>query len=133
MIRARLFLIKQKKTCLAFAGCVMMLLVSSSSFGQYVSVIQTCSRDIAEFCAPDQRGESPLTECVKTHFDNFSELCKTALVRIAVVREACGADIHEHCPAVKPGAGRIFLCVKQHFSALSEPCKEAIGKAAERK
>jgi hypothetical protein len=70
---------------------------------------------------------------VKARFDNFSEPCKAALVRIAVVREACGADIQEHCPAVKPGAGRIFLCVKQHFSALSEPCREEIGKAAERK
>ena len=132
MIGARLLLIKQGKTCVAFALCVLMLSVSSS-FGQYVSVIQTCSRDVAQFCAADRRGGSPLTECVKTHFDNFSESCKSALVRIAVVREACGADIHEHCPAVKPGAGRIFLCVKQHFSALSEPCKEAIGKAAERK
>jgi hypothetical protein len=132
MIRARLLLIKQKKTCLGTAGCLLMLSVSSS-FGQYAPVIQTCSRDVAQFCAPDRGGGSPLTECVKTHFDNFSEPCKAALVRIAVVREACGADIHEHCPAVKPGAGRIFLCVKRHFSALSEPCKKAIGKAAERK
>jgi hypothetical protein len=132
MIRARSPLIKQKKTCLAIAGCLLML-SGSSSFGQYVSVIQTCSRDVAQFCAPDRRGGSPLTECVKTHFGNFSEPCKAALVRIAVVREACGADIQEHCPAVKPGAGRIFLCVKRHFPALSGPCKEAIGKAAERK
>ena len=127
MIRARSLLIAQKKTCLAIAGCVLMLSVSSS-FDQYVSV-----RDVTQFSAPDRRGGSPLTECVKTHFDNFSEPCKAALVRIAVVREACGADIREHCPAVKPGAGRIFLCVKQHFSALSEPCKEAISKTAERK
>jgi hypothetical protein len=132
MIGGRLLLI-QKKTRLGTAGCLPMLSVSSSSFGQYVSVIQTCSRDVAQFCAPDRRGESSLTECVKAHFDNFSEPCKAALVRIAVVREACGADIHAHCPAVKPGAGRIFLCVRRHFSALSEPCKEAIGKAAERK
>ena len=115
------------------ALAILVALSASPSFGQYVSVIQTCSRDVAQFCVTDQRGESPLTECVKTHFDNFSEPCKAALVRIAVVGEACGADIHEHCPAVKPGAGRILLCVKQHFAAMSEPCKEAISLAAERK
>src|SRR3974390_1886347 len=86
-----------KKTCLGIAGCLLMLSVSSS-FGQYVPVIQTCSRDVAQFCALDRRGASPLTECVKTHFDNFSEPCRAALVRIAVVREACGADIQRHCP-----------------------------------
>ncbi len=119
---------------MAYVALVILVALSASpSFGQYVSVIQTCSRDVAQFCATDQRGGSPLTECVKTHFDNFSEPCKAALVRIAVVREACGADIHEHCPAVKPGAGRILLCVKQHFAAMSEPCKEAISLAAERK
>jgi hypothetical protein len=71
-------------------------------------------------------------ECVKAHFTDFTEPCKAALVRIAVVRKSCGADINEQCPAIKPGAGRILLCVKKHFAALSEPCKEAIGRAAER-
>jgi hypothetical protein len=112
---------------------ILVALSASPSFGQYVSVIQTCSRDVAQFCGTDQRGGSQLTECVKTHFDDFSEPCKAALVKIAALREACGADIHEHCPDVKPGAGRILLCVKQHFAAMSEPCKEAISLAAERK
>ena len=72
-------------------------------------------------------------ECVKAHFQEFTEPCKAALVRISAVRESCEGDIHEKCPATKPGAGRILLCVKKHFAALSEPCKEAIGRAAERK
>ena len=72
-------------------------------------------------------------ECVKAHFQDFTEPCKAELVRIAAVREACGTDIHERCPAIKPTAGRILLCVKKHFAILSEPCKEAIGRAAERK
>jgi hypothetical protein len=72
-------------------------------------------------------------ECVKAHFQDFTEPCKAALTRIGAVRESCGADIHEQCPDIKPSAGRILLCVKQHFAALSEPCKEAIGRAAERK
>ena len=42
-------------------------------------------------------------ECVKAHFTDFTEPCKAALVRIAVVRESCGADINEQCPAIKPG------------------------------
>src|SRR6266542_5921317 len=80
-----------------------------------------------------QPGRGPLMECVKAHFQDFTEPCKAVLVRIAAVRESCGVDIHKQCPAIKPGAGRILLCVKKHFAALSEPCKEAIGRAAERK
>ena len=109
------------------------MLSGSSSFGQYVSVIQACTGDVMKFCAAGQQGADPLAECVKAHFDNFSQPCKAALVKIASVREACGADIQKHCPTVKPGAGRILLCVKQRFGALSEPCKEAIGHAAEGK
>lgn len=120
-----------ERTCLTLA--IFMAFSASPSSGEYVSVIQACSRDVAEFCAAGQSGASPLVECVRTHFDDFSEPCQAALLRIAVVREACGSDIQEHCPAVKPGAGRILLCVKQHFAAMSEPCKEAMGRAAVRK
>ena len=132
MIRTRPHLIKQEKIYLAFAVCALMLSVSSS-FGQYVSVIQACTGDVMKFCATGQQGAGPLAECVKAHFDSFSQPCKAALVKIASVREACGADIQKHCPTVKPGAGRILLCVKQRFAALSEPCNEAIGHAAEGK
>jgi hypothetical protein len=132
MIRVRPHLMSQEMTYLAFAVCVPMLSVSSS-FGQYVSVIQACTGDFMKFCAAGQHKAGSNTECVKAHFEDFTEHCKAALVRIAAVHDACGTDIQKQCPTTKPGAGRIFLCVKQHFSALSEPCKEAIGKAAERK
>jgi hypothetical protein len=117
--------------CLAFA--MFVLLWGSPAFGQYVTVIQACSRDVTASCGPTQPGRGPLMECVKAHFQDFTEPCKAALVRIAAVRESCGMDIHEQCPAIKPAAGRILLCVKKHFASLSEPCKEAIGRAAERK
>ena len=132
MIRARPHLIKQEKIYLALAVCVLMLSVSSS-FGQYVSVIQACTGDVMKFCAAGQHEAGSLAECVKAHFEDFTEHCKAALVRIAAVHDACGTDIQKQCPTTKPGAGRIFFCVQQHFSALSEPCKEALGKAAERK
>jgi len=119
------------RSYLAFA---MFVLVSvSPAFGQYVRVIQVCSRDVTDSCGPAQPGRGPLMECVKGHFQDFTEPCKAALVRIAAVRESCGVDIHQQCPDIKPGAGRILLCVKKHFAALSEPCKEAISRAAERK
>ena len=132
MIRARSLLIAQKKTCLAIAGCVLMLSVSSS-FGQYVPVVQACTGDVMKFCSANRQVAGPLTECVKAHFEDFTGHCKAALVRIAAVHDACGTDMQKQCPTTKPGAGRIFLCVKQHFSALSDPCKDAIAKAAERK
>ena len=120
-----------RRSYLAFAMFVPLLV--SPAFGQYIAVIESCSRDVPNSCAPAQLGRSSLIGCVKAHFQDFSELCKAALVRIAAVRESCGADIHERCPTIKPGAGRILLCVKKHFAALSEPCKEAIARAAERK
>ena len=109
------------------------LLLVSPAFGQYVAVIQQCSRDFVKFCGPDRSEGSRLAECTKAHFQDFAEPCKAALVKITEVRTACGLDIQQQCPGVKAGAGRILLCVKQHFAAMSEPCKDAIGHAAEPK
>jgi hypothetical protein len=114
------------------ALAIFVLLSVSPAFGQYVAVIQACSRDLMKFCAPAQQG-GQLTECIKTHFQDFAEPCKAALVRIARVRESCGVDVQEQCRAIKPTSGRILLCIKKHFPALSERCKDAIGNAAERK
>jgi len=116
-----------------WAFVIAALLFVPPAFGQYVSVIQACSRDVVEFCAPNKPEGNRLAECTEAHFLDFTEPCKAALVKIAAVRQACGADVREQCPGVKPSAGRILLCVKRHFSALSEQCRDAIGHAAERK
>ena len=116
-----------RKSYLAFA--ILVLVSVTPALGQYLMVIEACSKDVSNSCGPAQPSRGPLMECVKVHFQEFTEPCKAALVRIAAVREFCGGDIHEKCPATKPGAGRILLCVKKHFAALSEPCKEAIGRA----
>src|SRR5262245_56861922 len=78
---------------------MFVLLLVSPAFGQYVSVIQACSRDVTDSCGPAQPGRGPLMECVKAHLQDFTEPCKAALVRIAAVRASCGADIHEQCSA----------------------------------
>jgi hypothetical protein len=109
------------------------LLYVPPAFGQYVAVIQACSRDVVEFCAPDRSEGSRLAKCTQAHFQDFTEPCQAALVKIAAVREACGENIREQCPGVKPSAGRILMCVKEHFAALSDQCKQAIGLAATRK
>jgi hypothetical protein len=109
------------------------LLFVSPSFGQYVAVIQACNRDVAQFCAPDRPDEMRLAKCTQAHFQDFTEPCKAALVKIALQIDACGEDIHEQCPGIRPSAGRILLCVKQHFTSLSDSCRAAIGNAAERK
>src|SRR5260370_35703740 len=100
---------------------MFVLLSGCAAFGQYVTVIQACSRDVTVACAPAQPGRGPLMECVKAHFQDFTEPCKAALVRSAAGREACGTDIHERCPAIKPTAGRISLGVKKHVALLSKP------------
>lgn len=116
-----------------WALAILALVLVSPAFGQYVGVIQACGRDVVKFCAPDRPDGNRLVECTETHFRDFTEPCKAALVKIAAVREACRLDIQDQCPGVKPSAGQILLCVKEHFAVLSEPCKDAIGHAAMRK
>jgi hypothetical protein len=120
-----------RRSHLVFA--VLVLSSASPAFGQYVAVIQACSRDTLKFCHPAQPEGGQLTECIKGHFQDLSEPCKAALARVTEVRKACGDDIQQQCPAVKPSAGRVVLCVKRHFASLSDPCKDAIGHAAERR
>jgi hypothetical protein len=109
------------------------LVLVSPALGQYVAVIQACNRDVVEFCAPERPDGIYLAKCTEAHFQDFSETCKAALVKIASVTDACGTDVQEQCPGVRPSAGRILLCVKRHFASLSDTCKDAIGQAAQRK
>jgi len=109
------------------------LLLMSPASSQYAAVIEACSRDVVEFCAPNRPGGSHLAECTEAHFLDFTEPCKAALLKITPVREACGTDIRQQCSGIKPSAGRILLCVKEHFASMSEQCRHAIGHAAERK
>jgi hypothetical protein len=111
---------------------ILVLISVSPVFAQYVRIIQACSQDVARSCAPAPSGTRPLVECVRAHFQDFTEPCQAALLQIPAVLKSCGDDIQKQCPGVEPGAGRILICVKGHFAVLSEPCKEAIGRAAER-
>src|SRR5262249_55892520 len=58
------------------------LLFVSPTFGQYVPVIQACNRDVVQFCAPDRPNGMRLAKCTQTHFQDFTESCKAALVKI---------------------------------------------------
>ena len=118
---------------ICWALLILLLLLGTPASSQYVAAIQACSRDVVVFCGSDRTEGNRLAECSKAHFQDFTESCKAALVKITAVRKACEVDIQQQCPGLKPGAGRILLCVKQHFGAMSEPCKDAIGHAAERK
>ena len=111
---------------------ILVLVSVSPVFAQYVRIIQACSQDVARSCAPAPLGTHPLVECVRTHFQGFTEPCQVALLRIPAVLTSCADDIQKQCPGIEPSAGRILICVRGHFAALSEPCKEAIGRAAER-
>ena len=116
------------RICLALA--VFALPSFSSASAQYVPAILACSRDVAEFCNDAKSEENQLAACTKAHFEEFSDRCKSALIKIARIREACQTDIGKQCPGTKLGGGRLLLCVKKHFSELGEPCKEEIGHAA---
>jgi hypothetical protein len=118
---------------LTFPILLLLQFSVSSAFGQYVTVIAACTRDVTKFCQAAQPQRSSFVECIEAHFQDFHEQCRTALVQTAVVREACKADIEQQCPAARPGAGRILVCVKKHFATLGQSCKDAIGHAAELK
>ena len=113
-----------------FAVTAFVLLAAPSASGQYFGIVSACNRDATEFCNTTQSQRNQFAECIKVHFEEFSEQCKIALVKISAVRKACKQDIEQRCATTEIGAGRLFLCVKQHYPALSEPCKDAIGHAA---
>ena len=83
-------------------------------------------------CAGAVPESDQLAACIERNFQALAEPCKTALVRIAAVREACGLDLQQQCPAIRPGKSRLFFCVKAHYAALSAACRATIGQAAER-
>jgi Cysteine rich repeat len=112
---------------------LLLLLSTPAAFGQYVMVIAACTRDVTKFCHAAQPQRNFLAECIESHFQDFHEQCRTALVQTAIVREACKADIGQLCAAARPGAGRILLCMKKHFASLGRFCRDAIGHAAELK
>ena len=118
---------------LTLAISLLLLVSMPPASGQYVTAIAACTRDVTKFCRATHSDRNLLAECIESHFQDFNERCRTALVRTAAVREACKADIEQQCPAERPGAGRILLCVKKHFAALGQSCKDAIGHAAELK
>ena len=108
------------------------MLSAAPASAQYSEAITACRWDAKGVCGGVVPGRGQLAACIEHNFQKLSEPCKTALVRIAAVREACRADIQQQCSGTKPGSGRLLLCVKAHYAALSGSCREAIGQAAER-
>jgi len=115
----------------ALTLALLLLLSTPSAFAQYVTVIAACTRDVTSLCDAVKPEQNFLTQCIESHFQDFHERCRGALVQTAAVREACKSDIEQQCPGTRPGAGRILLCVKKNFAALGQSCKDAIGRAAE--
>jgi Cysteine rich repeat len=115
----------------ALTLALLLLLSIPSAFAQYVTVIAACTRDVTSLCDAAKPERNFLTECIESHFQDFHERCRGALVQTAAVREACKSDIEQQCPGARPGAGRILLCVKKNFPALGQSCKDAISRAAE--
>lgn len=117
----------------ALTLALLLLLSAPPAFGQYVALIADCTRDVTKFCRAASTQQNSLAECIESHFQDFHEQCRAALLQTAPVREACRADVAQHCHASRPGAGRILLCMKKHFAAFGQSCKDAIGHAAELK
>jgi len=99
-----------------------------SGLPAHAQVMQACKADWVKYCANSNFGD-----CMKVHFEAFSGVCKTALVKVAAISSACSNDVAQQCPSIKPGSGRILLCVKSHYSALSYECRTAVGQALQNK
>ena len=117
----------------ALTLALLLLLSTPSAFGQFVAVITACTHDVTKFCNAATPQRSFLAECIESHFQDFHEQCRAALLQTAAVREACRADIAQQCHAARPGDGRILLCMKKHFATFGQSCRDAIGHAAELK
>jgi hypothetical protein len=117
------------RTYLALAALVPMLCVPAH--GQYASVVQACTHDVAKYCAHDTAPKgAEFAACINGHYEAFSAGCKTALAKVAGATSTCSGDIAKQCPEIRAGSGRILLCVKKHYPALSDTCKAAISQAA---
>ena len=116
----------------ARAALAATVLSAAPASAQYSTVISVCRWDAKGICAGAVPQSGQLAACIERNFQALAEPCKTALVRIAAVREACAMDLQQQCPATRPGASRLFFCVKAHYAALSVACRAAIGQAAAR-
>ncbi len=117
----------------ACAALAAIVLSDAPASAQYAPAISACRWDAKGICAGAVPESGQLAACIERNFQALAEPCKTALVRIAAVREACALDLQQQCPATRPGASRLFFCVKAHYAALSAACRAAIWQAAERK
>jgi hypothetical protein len=76
----------------ALTLALLLLLSTPSAFGQYVAVIAACTRDVTKFCHATTLQQNFLAECIESHFRDFHEQCRAALLQTAAVRKACNAD-----------------------------------------
>lgn len=111
----------------ALTLALSLLLSIHSAFAQYVTVIAACTRDVTSLCDAAKPERNFLTECVESHFQDFHERCRGALVQTAAVREACKSDIEQQCPGARPGAGRILLCVKKTSRRWASPARTRLA------
>lgn len=100
-------------------------------------VLNSCSSELAQYCANVTPGEGRLLACLFAHEDKLSGQCEFALydaaVRleraintIAYVATECRAELETHCAAVELGEGRVAQCLKDHESELGPGCDQAL-------
>jgi hypothetical protein len=114
---------------IVFLGTLLILLPVTAS-AQKGSLRKACAADWKKSCAPVKPGGGRIAACVKEHYGEYSDGCKTVMLKTArVVVRACKADAREMCAGMTKPA-QIAECFRDHFAELSEPCKNKLLPAA---
>ena len=119
-----------RSNILAFACAALIVATCMPAGHAQRAIVKTCGSDVKVQCAGVQPGKGRIRACVKEHFKDLSEPCRTVLLKAAAVGKACGADIKKNCAGTRPGGGRLRACMKEHLADVSEPCKAVLARAA---
>jgi hypothetical protein len=114
---------------------LLLLLSTPSAFGQYVAVIAACTRDVTKFCHAATPRQNFLAECIESHFQDFHEQCRAALVQTAAVRESlqggCRAAMSRCAAWSRPHLAvheKTFRCARSVLQGRDRPRGRAQGR-----
>lgn len=113
------------------AVSVAMLLLGSSAMAQGTAA-RACAADIQGLCGGIEPGRGRIAACVKEHFKDLSEPCKTPLAPIAASVKACAADVKQNCANAHRRIA-IVACMKSTLANLSDTCKSALAQVVARR